>query len=75
MALFSLGSFATSGVIDVNLESSSVSCFFLFACLIWFLFHLDVNNANRHIPLLAAYDFIFPVRICVWRLNESPGLK
>ena len=50
MALFSLGSFATSGVIDVNLESSSVSCFFLFACLIWFLFHLDVNNANRHIP-------------------------
>ena len=50
MALFSLGSFATSGVIDVNLESSSVSCFFLFACRIWFLLNLDVNNANRHIP-------------------------
>lgn len=38
-------------------------------------FSISMLITRTGTSLLAAYDFIFPVRICVWRLNESPGLK
>ena len=85
MALFSLGSFTTSGVIDVNLESSSVSCFFLFACRIWFLFHLEVNNANRHIPTRRLRFYFSFQNLCLaskwksrpetWNKNNQRAIK